>query len=217
MFSGNEAYEELAVGLVHEVKNPLQLVSANLDILEMDETESQRAERYNAIRRELSRVTELLNAFIGGVGSEPTRILEIGDIVDRAVEPFTIAHEEICFLRTYGAAGVFVEAREQELLMLLGNLVKNAVEAVGPGGIVRISYEKTETEAIITVWDNGPGLPELILKAITKKRVTTKTGGTGTGLSLCRHIVERLGGKLDFRNRNGCHAEVTLPLKEVNK
>ena len=96
---------------------------------------------------------------------------------------------------------------------LLINIVKNAVEASGPdGGAVAISWKRESAEVSIWVDDDGPGVADN--ENLFVPFFSTKKGGSGIGLVLCREIAEANGGSINLSNRHegGCRATIVLPL-----
>jgi nitrogen fixation/metabolism regulation signal transduction histidine kinase len=100
-----------------------------------------------------------------------------------------------------------------QLDQLLINLVRNAVEAaLETQGGVRLAWEKSGTKLLVTIEDDGPGLSNTANLFVPF--FTTKQGGSGIGLVLCRQIAEAHGGSLALENRKdgrGCLARLILP------
>lgn len=118
-------------------------------------------------------------------------------------------------LEPVGTAAVFATSIGQ----VMHNLVKNAVEAVGEGGTVRVRLEAQADHVLFTVEDDGPGVPAAIRARVFEPFFTTKRDGKGTGLglSVSRHVVvQRHGGTLELvsplegRDR-GTRFEMRLP------
>ena len=114
------------------------------------------------------------------------------------------------------AAGpeMIVEADGDQLEQLLINLIRNAVDAaLQTGGGVRVGWARANSHFELSVEDEGPGLPNT--SNLFVPFFTTKPGGTGIGLVLCRQIAEAHGGSLRLANRRGaagCVAQLLLPL-----
>ncbi len=97
------------------------------------------------------------------------------------------------------------------------NILKNAVEAVvnnPEGKVLELDIRVSGPDVYLTISDNGPGMPEELLKNAGKKSVTTKKDGTGVGLMITRDLVVRNGGDLKMRNREegGMAVSIRLPL-----
>ena len=98
---------------------------------------------------------------------------------------------------------------------VLGNLIRNAVEAIGPGQMAEVYVEATRNAdtVVIVVEDNGPGIPEQDKIKVFDSFYTTKSFGTGLGLPIARSLTAALGGQLELRSVvRGTRAEVRLPL-----
>lgn len=109
---------------------------------------------------------------------------------------------------------VSIQADSDQLDQLLINLVRNAVDAaLETGGSVRLRWFTNLQSLTVQVLDEGPGLPSTANLFVPF--FTTKRGGSGIGLVLCRQIAENHGGTVELRNRHdtrGCIAELKLPL-----
>ena len=114
-------------------------------------------------------------------------------------------------------SSIILPADRGQIEQVLTNLLQNAIEACGNVDNPQISLSsKTDENGFIElcVSDNGPGILPQAMDKIFVPFYTTKTGGSGIGLSLCRQIVSRHGGNISVRNlpEGGCAASVLLPL-----
>jgi two-component system sensor histidine kinase RegB len=101
----------------------------------------------------------------------------------------------------------------------IANLLDNAAEATEgrPAREVRVSLRRARDEVVLTVADNGVGVPEALLRRIGEPFFTTKEPGRGTGLGLylARHVVERQGGEMRVESTEGRGTRVTLTVPEA--
>jgi len=101
----------------------------------------------------------------------------------------------------------------------LANLVENATEVSPAGEAVVVGLKRDGDEAVITVVDRGPGLPEEVRRRLFAPHVTTKVGGSGMGLFLAQQLIEGMnGGRLEIEDGDdgGTVAAVRLPLADTS-
>ncbi len=111
-------------------------------------------------------------------------------------------------------AGLRVKADVVQLEQVFINLVKNASEAIGSsGGEIHLNGREEKKKVIMTVKDNGPGISAEALENIFIPFFTTKDGGTGIGLSICRQIILAHHGdiRVSSRETQGTEFEIVLP------
>ena len=94
------------------------------------------------------------------------------------------------------------------------NLLRNALDAVAstPNPRVEVVISVSDTHPYLTVSDNGEGIPEKVMDNLFQPFYTTKPGGSGVGLSICRQIVRRHGGELTIRSRVGKGTDAVITL-----
>ena len=119
------------------------------------------------------------------------------------------------------AENVKVLGNQHELQQVLTNLLLNARDAVERGGNIWIALQSRGDQALLSVKDDGRGVPDDIRDRIFEPLVTSKRGqgGTGLGLSICNKIVRQLGGEITVESRPGEGATflIALPLWQANK
>lgn len=99
----------------------------------------------------------------------------------------------------------------EKMSRALYNLLKNSAESIErSGGVIRVTSEIADNELIITIADNGKGIPETILQTLFTPFVTTKPEGTGLGMLIAKNIVEAHGGQMDIESREGKGTDVLL-------
>lgn len=122
-----------------------------------------------------------------------------------------------CELISELPAGLIVHARPTSLTQIWTNLIKNACEAMGDGGILRVTAAAEGDWIAVEIADNGPGIPDEIRSRIFDVNFTTKTGGEhfglGLGLSITKSLIEENNGRLALRETpgGGSTFEIRLP------
>ena len=148
--------------------------------------------------------------------------LDLNDLITNLVEfinPQT-KFREIEFVSQLATDLPAVEVNPDRIQGMLLNLYTNAAETMRKGRITtKTEYDRTQDEIRITVSDNGPGIPEQIQKKVFAPGFTTKKGGHGLGLSLCRQIAREHGGdiKLNSRPGEGTIFTISLPVRTCER
>ena len=211
----------------HELKTPLAAIRLLTDsILQNENMDNatarefvsdigQEAERLSRITEDLLRLTRLDS----GV-SEAARLVEVAPVLDRVARMLRpVAEEKGVELLVVNISNAAVVATEGELHQILYNLAENAIKYNRPGGSVRVRAEPGEESTVITVEDNGIGIPPEELSNVFKrfyrvdKARSRAAGGTGLGLSIVSDTVGRRGGAIRAENVTGGGTRfiVTLP------
>ncbi len=218
-----DAIEAFAADVSHEIKNPLtSLRSAVETVARIDDPAQQRrlmtiilddVQRLNRLITDISDASRV-DAEMSRADAEPVSMRElltaIADIYGATADP--------------EAPRIEVIAREGDSLMVLGmegrlgqvlrNLVSNAVSFSPPGGIITLTGWRERGHVVVTVEDNGPGIPPDKLTAIFERFYSERPEGekfgthSGLGLSISRQIVEAHGGTLTAENMIGPDGQV---------
>jgi signal transduction histidine kinase len=198
----------MAAGLAHEIRNPLNAAHLQLSVarrrLARSTDDSGAARAVELAGAEMARLAGLVEDFLQFARPQPLR-LERTDLRAFAHDAVAlIAPEAVALgaeLELASGAPVYTELDREKMKQVLLNLVRNALEAAGTGGRVRIDVLLRDGSAILTVEDNGRGFPENA--PIFEPFFTTKVGGTGLGLSIVHRIVADHGGSVMASSRSG--------------
>lgn len=203
------AVGQLSAEVVHEIRNPLNAISLNMDWLdnELRDKDSEVAKTINSISREVQRLNQitesyLLRARVPVNERQKTRINElIQEVLDfsreedrsRNIEVET----ELC------EHELFLETDPGRMKQAFLNVLKNAREAMPNGGKLRVRTERRENTYRIEFSDTGHGMTETAQKRSFQPFFTTKTGGTGLGLMLTKSIAEEANGSIECESQIG--------------
>jgi two-component system sensor histidine kinase PilS (NtrC family) len=209
----------LAAQLAHEIRNPLAAMRGSAQMLAQDNAGDPAASRLTAILlRESDRLSRLVEEFL--------RFARPPKPVRRGVELELLVQETMEMLQTDPLSrGVELELElrpvaatvdPDQLRQVLLNLARNAFEAAGAGGRVRVSLAAEGGMARLSVWDSAGSIPESHLGRIFEPFFTTRSGGTGLGLATAYSIVRAHEGRLQVAStpETGTEFTVELPLAE---
>jgi signal transduction histidine kinase len=209
----------LAGEIAHELKNPLASVKGLTGLLAKDAA-GPRAEWVGVMRREIERMQSILEEFLNF--SRPLVPLAQGEVdlgvlcSDAALLHEGLAAEKGVHIRVEIASELVVRCDRRKVKQVLVNLLQNAIAASPQSGeiVVRVDSSAVEGVAVarVVVEDRGKGLSPEIAQRLFTPGATTKSGGSGLGLTVSRALARQHGGELTLRNVPvGCAAELTLP------
>jgi len=207
---------QTASAITHAMRNPLSSIRACAELSLTDDLEGVR-ESARDIIDETDRLDRWARDFLQfSVANKDTpERLDINDVIRAVVKEHdpTLKRSEISLDLNIGRDRLPVEANFTPLSQVFGNLIMNAVEAMGEGGDLTIStFLDRNNKVCVGVEDNGPGLSEEIKDRLFQPFATTKATGTGLGLALSRHLVDHYNGHLEIASNSGRGVTVTVCL-----
>jgi signal transduction histidine kinase len=222
----SDAVEALGAGIAHEVRNPMNALSLNLQLLRerLSDPAADRADllgKADAMIAEMRRmddlVTHLLEVSRGGPPDREERLLD--PIVLRVVDRLRPTAERAgTALRFQPGSARTLSLDPARMDRALHNLVRNAIEATPSGGHVWVSTRDDPVSTVVAVEDDGRGIPPEDRSRIFELFFTRKRGGTGLGLPLARRAIQDHGGELEVLDRPGGGARflVHLPIGDAS-
>lgn len=221
-----DAIDRFAADVAHEIKNPLTSVRSAVETAARVQDPEKQKKLMAIVLDDVQRLDRLISDI-----SESSRIdAELSrsgaEIVDLAAILATLAevygttdnpHGVRVEIAVNGSADLSVRGSESRLVQVIRNLVANAITFSPEGGTVRLTAGADPVdgrEVIVTVEDNGPGIPENKLDAIFDRFYSERPSGekfgthSGLGLSISRQIVDASSGRLWAENRTGADASV---------
>jgi len=215
----------VASGLAHEIRNPLNSLYINSQILAemltaLPET-TDRKEELLALARANMKVTRRLNDILSEFlrFARPTAIEFVVADLNRVVAD-TLRFLEVDFARrgieldsSFHPEPLPLFADEKQLRQVLLNILLNAEEAMDKEQkAIRVTTGSERGRPFVRVTDNGRGIPREVRKQIFQLFFSTRKNGTGLGLPIVRKIVREHGGKIGIRSREGRGTTVTISL-----
>jgi two-component system sensor histidine kinase RegB len=212
----------LAAGAAHELSTPLSTIAVVAKELQraLAENPSEEVRQdLQLVREQVARCREILDrmsANAGEAAGEPLARITLPAWVDAALDGF-MARDRVVVEMGPGAAEAAVEGPPRAMADTLRGLLKNAVQASGPGLSVTLRCSAGDGRARVAVIDQGRGMPADILARVGEPFFTTKVPGEGMGLGLflTRTLAEQLGGELELASRPGIGTEARIELPAV--
>jgi two-component system nitrogen regulation sensor histidine kinase NtrY len=208
------AWREMARQVAHEIKNPLTPMKLSLQHLQhafkpAREEDKQLINRVSAtLIEQIENLNQIASAF-----SNFARIPEafpedivINDLVRSVHNLFGEGDRpDVDFQLEVPTESMMVHADKNQLLRVLNNLVKNAIQAIPEDrkGHILIQLTSHQGWVRIAVVDNGVGIPVHMQEKVFMPNFTTKSSGTGLGLAICRNIIDQMQGRIFFQTRQG--------------
>ena len=206
-----------AAVLAHEIRNPLAALRFQLHSLRRNAQDSSRVTNTaDTLDSELSRIQQLVQDYLAHEKAQSLRVepVELSSAA-RAIQDLMgdMLRESGTRLVIQDKAGdVTVACDPHALRQVLINLVLNAQQAMGRGGVITITTGAAEGFGTLSVSDTGPGIPEEMKEKLFKPFATNKKGGSGIGLALVKRFVDNFGGSVSVQSEPGQGATFHLRL-----
>jgi signal transduction histidine kinase len=200
------AWRDMAKQVAHEIKNPLTPMKLNIQFLQrLFETNPEKAkakiERISAaIIEQIDNLAAIASEF-SAFAQMPAPVNEKINLANLVESVFLLFGEEQNAQLTHElpADACWVFADKNQLIRVLNNLIKNAIQAIDDdNGRVNVRLFCKNNTAFLSVEDNGCGIPEERKSQIFTPYFTSKSSGTGIGLSMCKTIITMANGKIYF-------------------
>lgn len=215
------AVGQLAAGAAHEINNPLAIISARAQLLELKEQDEKKKKELAVISQQIDRISKILSNLMDFARPVPPKLrdVDIHGVLDRVLELAgnDLTKHGIGLKKRYDPSMVRIKADPNQLEQVFLNLVINAQHAMEKsGGVLTISTTLTGagTKAVIKVADQGVGISRENMKRIFDPFFTTKAEGKGTGLGLSTSlgIINSHFGKIDIDSTLGKGTVFTIEL-----
>jgi len=222
--------DEFLATLAHELRNPLAPIRNGLQILRLARGDTEKTETVRLMmERQVGQMVHLIDDLLdlsrisrGKIDLRRERI-ELARVIERAIETSRPAienagHELVIELPP---EAIYVDADLTRLTQVFSNLLNNAAKFTKHGGRVRLTARPIDAVAVVSVTDNGVGIPTHMLSRVFEMftqvdgNLERSQGGLGIGLSIVQQLVQMHGGSVEARSGGlgkGCEFVVRLPL-----
>lgn len=184
---------EMAASIGHEVRNPLTTVRGFLQYYQSKKEHAQHMGQFAVMIQELDRANTIIEEFLSlaknrAINMKTVHLNEIIQDLYPLINASSISENKGIFLQLQDVPSIVAD--ENQIKQLVLNLARNAREAVDTNGKVIIATYLEGDNVVLSVKDNGRGIPYEVYEKLGTPFVTTKEQGTGLGLSICYRIVK---------------------------
>lgn len=226
---------EFMATLAHELRNPLAPMTNMLEVLKRADGDGEMIRRaHETLERQLGQMVRLVDDLLDLNRITHDRLelrksdVELSSVIHQAVEVarplLDSAHHDLRV--ELPEEPIFLHVDPARLAQVFGNLLNNSCRYTKPGGTIWVSAKLLDSDVVVTVRDNGAGIPQDKLKSIfdmftqVDRTPERSQGGLGIGLTLVKRLVEMHGGSVEAKSAGeGCGSEfqVRLPILTETK
>ncbi|RKX87363.1 MAG: hypothetical protein DRP59_13170 [Spirochaetes bacterium] len=237
----------LTAGIAHELGNPINYLQGNLFFIEeyfktltgmidRDSLEKKDAENLDRIIRDsdailehaktgfksITAIVENMKKLYGRKNSGKEK-QDIKEVLVRTIDFFKVSHNSSSYtIETDFHPGLFVNIHSGEYYIVFSNILTNALESIelsGRKGVIKISAYSDQNHVIVSISDNGSGIPEDVIDKVFDPFFSTKNvdNNLGLGLALCRDIVEADGGKIEIESKKSIGTTINIIMERCNE
>lgn len=213
------ALGEMAMFVTHQLRNPLVIIGGFVDqLLSADIDENRKIRNLRIIKEEILRLEQIMDRLARFFKIEikekvPVNLMEIFKITVETVKPL-IKSQKIIIETEVEPGLIHVLSEPVYLGEALRNLVENSLEALKDKGLIRLrAFRVDKGWIVISVEDNGQGIPEVLKERIFEAFISTKEKGLGLGLAYVKRFMEASGGLIRIESQEGKGTVIKLYFK----
>lgn len=233
LYARMDAIEQFAADVAHEIKNPLTSVGSAVETLQRTTDDEKRRKLMSVIRDDVRRLDKLITDIADAsrldaeLSRERAADVDLGGLIGAMTQMFDDPDkaERPQFKLDLPVDAFVVRGLDGPLAQVFRNVLENAVSFSPKNGVIKIAAAPVDGRAVITIDDQGPGIPEENLETVFRRFYTERPAShgfgrnSGLGLSISRQIVEVHGGRIFASNLRdeagkvvGARFTIELPL-----
>ncbi|HEX3011258.1 MAG TPA: PAS domain S-box protein [Syntrophomonadaceae bacterium] len=191
---------QLAAGIAHEIRNPMTTARGFLQMLGHNQELKNYREYFELIIEELDRANGIITEFLsmGKFKAVNLKTQSLNDVI-RTLYPLILADalgsDKNILIKLADIPDLYMD--DMDIRQLILNLVRNGLDAMGPGAIMNIVTYMDNGDVILSVQDQGQGIDPTVLEKLGTPFISTKEQGTGLGLAVCYSIAARHNASIE--------------------
>lgn len=221
----NRANRELIRNLAHEIKNPLGGIRGAAQLLERELERPNLHEYTQVIMKEADRLQLLMDRLLTPHRlPQPTQV-NVHEVLERVRSVILAEYPNIAIRRDYDTSLPLLKGDKEQLIQAVLNIVRNSAQALSGQGEIRLETRIARQATLarkryrhalaLTIYDNGPGIPDELRERIFYPLVSGRDGGSGLGLTLAQNFISQHNGMITFESEPGSTCfSILLPVEE---